>query len=99
MDFLCLERQLAPESNKLTGGEEQQVQESREGKLVSTKFFVNKHYMNKQVDFMMDDRNYFFLDVDVSSLDILMPEVRTFSVWAGKYYIFETTNFVPLNVK
>ena len=68
MDFLCLERQLAPESNKLTGGEEQQAQESREGKVVSTKFFVNKRYMNKQcqVAFMIDDRNYFFLDVDVS---------------------------------
>ena len=43
-----LERQLAPESNKLTGGGERQAQESREGKVVSTKFFVNKHQMNKQ---------------------------------------------------
>ena len=84
-----LERQLAPESNKLTGGEEQQAQESREGKVVSTKFFVNEHLMNKQcqVAFMIDDRNYFFLDVDVSGL-YPMPEVRTFSVWAVKSYIF-----------
>ena len=85
-----LERQLAPESNELTGGEEKHAQESRKGKVVSTKVFVNKHYMNKQcqVAFMIDDRNYFFLDVDVSRIDILMPEVRTFSVWAVKCYIF-----------
>ena len=77
-----LERQLGPKSKKLSEGEEKQAQEPRKGRVVYTKFFVNKHYVNKQcqVAFMMDDRNYFFLDVDVSRLDILMPEVRTFSV-------------------